>query len=188
MIKPEHITGAILAGGASRRMGQDKALLKFGDKTFIQRIADATREVLAHVVIIADRAERYSFLHLPVHQDIHKNCGPLAGIHSALTHTTTSHTFIISCDLPCVTPAMIRQLFSAASENCITLVTDGIRTQPLFAVYPRSEFEALETALESGQRSVLGYLENRRTERLDFSGYAPKLHNVNLPEDLNHLG
>lgn len=187
MIARENITGAILAGGASKRMGRNKALLTLGGATFIEHIAVALLEVLPRVMIIADNTDQYRFLQLPLHQDVYKNCGPLGGIHAALVHSATSHTFVISCDTPLVTPAAINSLLTAAQENVITLVSDGERPQPLFAVYPSSACPDMEEAIRSGTRSIFGFIENRAVTVMDFSRYASLLRNVNQPEDYDAI-
>ncbi len=184
MIPTANITAAILAGGVSKRMGTNKALIKLGDMTFIERIAAAAQTVLDHLIIIADQAEFYAFLHLPIFPDIYPQCGPLGGLHSALVHAPTSHVLVTSCDLPFITSEMISLLTEQSEEGAITLVSDGTRTHPLFGIYPRSLQQHVEHALQSGQRAMFGFLEGMNVRVLDFSTFRRNLLNINTPQEL----
>nr|WP_284521516.1 molybdenum cofactor guanylyltransferase [Cytobacillus pseudoceanisediminis] len=82
-------TGIILAGGHSSRMGENKALLKIGGKTVIERIADQLSSILPNVIIVANKQEDYQFLGLPLVSDRWKEKGPLAGIHAGLSESRT---------------------------------------------------------------------------------------------------
>lgn len=168
-------------------MGRDKAFLTLGEKTFIELIVAASLSVFRNVMLIADSPQKFTFLQTPVYPDIHKNCGPLGGIHAALVHSHTSHTFVISCDMPLVTPEVIRFLLAQAQEECVTLVSDGLHSHPLFAVYPVAMRDDVDAALRAGTRSIARFLEGRRTILLDCSRYAPMLRNVNLPHDYDTL-
>lgn len=187
MIPPQDITAAILAGGASSRMGTNKALIKLGGTSFIERIAAAVHNVLEHVIIIATQTDEYAFLHRPVFPDIHPHCGPLGGLHSALVHSATSHIFVTSCDLPFITSRMISEVVAKADEETITVVSDGENTQPLFGVYPQSLHVNVEQALRSGQRGVFSFLEGRNVHVLDFSPFKHNLRNINTPQELAEL-
>ena len=78
MINAMDVTGVILAGGRSSRMGEDKALLQYNGKPFIQHIAETLLQILPHVIVISDRQKEYSFLNLPIYPDLFCDCGPLA--------------------------------------------------------------------------------------------------------------
>jgi molybdopterin-guanine dinucleotide biosynthesis protein A len=188
MQKRNDITGAILAGGKSSRMGSDKALLELDGVTFIQRIAATLEKAFAFLIVIADQKEDYAFLGLPVHDDIYKNCGPLAGIHSALTHAQTDSVFVTSCDVPLLTPQLIRQVIRQRMQDQVTLLVGGNSLQPLCGLYHRSCLPVIERHLEQGQYSIQTCLRDLGTTLISPSTDSPTelshaLTNVNTPSD-----
>ena len=154
------VTGAILAGGKSSRMGRDKALLEIDGKPFIQRIAETLRQIFDHVVIISGHGENYKFLNLPIYNDVYRNCGPLGGVHSALTHSTTKSVFIVPCDLPFLSPDVVRSILSSHAWTAATVPTAFGCIQPLCGVYTRRCLPLLEEHLKRGQFKVHRFLES----------------------------
>jgi molybdopterin-guanine dinucleotide biosynthesis protein A len=124
------ITGIILSGGKSSRMGRNKSLLKFGDKTIIERVCDLMLELFQEVILITNEPDDYKFLDLPLFEDVFKHKGPVAGIHSGLVHSSTNINFVISCDLPFMTTEMIRYLIDYKTNKLITVArADGFIQQ-----------------------------------------------------------
>src|SRR5262245_22531689 len=103
----DQIEAFILAGGASSRMGTDKARLLLDGKTFIERIAQTLSDFAARVVIVGQHSED---LDLESVIDIHPKWGALGGIETALTNCKTEWAFVIACDLPFVTADLCRRL------------------------------------------------------------------------------
>lgn len=188
MIKHTDITGAILAGGKSTRMGRDKALLVLDGVPFVQHIARTLLQVFEGVVIVSDHGKNYRFLDLPIHADIYKNCGPLAGIHSALKYSTTDAVFIVSCDLPFLTTAIVKHVVESRMHHDVTLLTSTNNVQPLCGLYERRCLPLVEKNLLNAQYSVLKCLQEMQTVILspallstDDAPYA--LMNVNTLHD-----
>lgn len=95
-------TLAILAGGKSSRMNyNNKALLIYKEKTFIENIINAGKD-FDEIIIIANNKEDYKNLHLKVYADIYVGNGPLSGIHSALKNSKNNKVLCIACDMPLV--------------------------------------------------------------------------------------
>ncbi len=90
------ITGIILAGGKSTRMGENKSLLSLNGKTVIERVVDLMKSIFKEVILITNTPEEYDFIKIPKYKDIFEYKGPLAGIHSGLTHSNTEKKL---CDL-----------------------------------------------------------------------------------------
>ncbi len=93
------VTGIILAGGRSTRMGENKAFLKIGNFTAIEIVRNFMQSLFTNVILITNSPAEYSFLGLDTYEDVYKNMGPLAGIHSGLLNSTAEKNFILSCDL-----------------------------------------------------------------------------------------
>ena len=131
------ITGIILSGGNNKRMGMNKSLLKIGDKTIIERVRDQIQEIFKDVILITNTPDEYKFLDLPIYYDLFKRKGPLAGIHSGLTHSSSEKIFIISCDLPFIIPEMIKYLIDFNTEKLITVAKADGYIQQLAGKYSK---------------------------------------------------
>ena len=108
------ITGVILVGGKSRRMGRDKAFLQIVGKTLFERVLEIFRESFDRIVLVGDRAERFAAYDLPVLPDIYPGSA-LGGLYTALYHAETEYIFVSSCDLP----------FSQQGNTPLSLLASG---------------------------------------------------------------
>jgi molybdopterin-guanine dinucleotide biosynthesis protein A len=200
------ITGFILAGGKSTRMGTNKSLLKIGGITIIERVVNLMRDLFQEVLLITNQPEEFSFLKLTMLEDIHKNIGPLAGIHSALLNTTTDKSFIISCDIPLMTADVIKYLVDYPTEDLITIARADNFIQQLCGVYSKSLVPNIESIIEKNNKggdernpeqskrgcSVMELVKNVPAEIIDiekeFGEYKPgTYYNMNRPEEFNFI-
>ncbi len=142
--KYENLSAIILAGGQSKRIGENKALLKIGDKTIIEIIAIKFQKFFSNISISANDDSVYSFLDLPIVNDIYKNYGPLSGIHASLINSKTEKNFFISCDLPLINPTSINYIIDHSNGFQITIPL--IKGFPLYVcgVYSKSILECIE--------------------------------------------
>lgn len=154
------VTAIILSGGKSSRMGRNKALMKIGDKTIIERVRDQMQQIFKNVVLITNTPDEYKFLDLPIYEDIYKHKGPLAGIHSGLLNSSNDTNFIISCDLPLITKEMIEYLVEFKTNKLITVAQADGYIQQLAGKYSR---DCLNTAEEILEEQV--NIENRNSEQ-----------------------
>jgi molybdopterin-guanine dinucleotide biosynthesis protein A len=165
------ITGVILAGGKSKRMGENKALLKIDGIPVIEKTADLLQKLFNEVIIITNTPDEYSFLGLKMFGDIYLNAGPLGGIHSALTNSHTEKNFILSCDIPFMTADVIREIIGYKTELPVTVVKADGYIQQLAGLYKRSILPEIEAILgcsyESRKCKVLTLLENVGAEIIE---------------------
>lgn len=184
------ITGVILAGGKSSRMGVNKALLQLGEQKIIERIVDLMRSIFSEVIIITNTPEEYEFLNLSLFEDIYKWKGPLAGIHSALVHSQTEKVFVLSCDVPLMTKEMIEYIINYESNKPIKFCEAAGYHQPLVGVYSKkilNEINKFISEKEISDKSFHQFLKNVdaeiiHPEKLPF--YKNEIFfNVNKPED-----
>jgi molybdopterin-guanine dinucleotide biosynthesis protein A len=134
----DDITGIILSGGKSTRMGENKSFLKIGGQTVIEHVCQMMKSIFGKVIIITNEPELYQNLGVEIFTDIYKNVGPIAGIHSGLFHSTTERNFIISCDIPLMNADMIKSIVEYPADNEIVVpFADGF-LQQLCGVYCRS--------------------------------------------------
>lgn len=194
------ISGIILSGGKSSRMGTDKALLKLGDESVIERITKLMKSIFDEVFIITNNPDDYRFLNLPLYEDIFKHKGPLSGIHSGLFHSCANNNFFISCDLPLISEELIRFVVDYKSNKAARYCFAGGRHQYLAGIYSKALLPDIENIINS-QQDIRDEKENRfaiknifmnfeadtiEVEALPF--YSENLFfNLNTPEDFEKL-
>jgi molybdopterin-guanine dinucleotide biosynthesis protein A len=186
------IEGFILTGGASRRMGRDKALLPLGGETFVARVARSLACVTRRVHLVSARPVGVE-LALPTVADIYGDCGALGGLHAALAHARAEWAAVVSCDLPFVSGALWQRLAALAREAeadaVVPFQPDG-RAQPLCALYRRAAcLEPAAEMLRAGERRPRLLLERVRARRVAWQELADLTNaelffmNVNTPDD-----
>src|SRR5512140_1830462 len=133
-----NLSAVILAGGESRRMGQDKAWLEVGGQPLIRRALSTVRDSGIQEVLISGRTGTdYSTVRCPVLFDLEPGCGPLGGIERALAAATAPLVLVLAVDLPGITAAFLRKL--AAHCDPLTGAVPKLRgeLEPLAAIYPK---------------------------------------------------
>ena len=196
----EDVTVYVLAGGESRRMGRDKALVEVGGRTLLERALELARSVAAQVRIVGPRAKFGAYG--PCVEDVYAGRGPLGGIHAALLETRTDLNLMLAVDLPRMQAEFLRVLIARARASDAWVVAartaDGPggtpRFQPLCAVYRRAFVLPAEEALCAGGNKVDALfaeapalvLEPEEMARLGFD--AGIFANINTEEDLAGIG
>src|SRR6267378_6342339 len=192
--------GFVLAGGKSLRMGggtdkdKDKAFLGFGGQTLLDRALSVMGTVCDRVTIVGDplKFTKYgSSKHVSVVADIFPGCGPLAGIHAALLHSSAELNLMLAVDMPFVSRELLAFLFAAAEEGdaIVTVPRSGKGLQPLCAVYRRDFSTVGEQALRTGKYkidAVFSSVSVRLIEEgeLAAAGFSERsFFNVNTPQD-----
>ena len=196
------ITGIILSGGTSSRMGENKALLPLGKKKVIEHIADLMRSIFANVILITNSPDEYEFLNLPMYEDTFRVGGPLAGIHSGLEHSNTEENFILSCDMPFMRAEIIKSIIEFKTKKPVTVCKSEGFIQHLAGRYSKSisqtagkllQHEEENVKLKNGKHrakvySLLNDVGFETIEAEELQGYHPKiLFNMNNKEDYQKM-
>jgi molybdopterin-guanine dinucleotide biosynthesis protein A len=184
----DQVEAFILAGGASSRMGTDKARLSLDGKLFIQRVAQILHGFTAYVTVVG---QDFEDLGLQSVSDIHPKWGALGGIHTALAHCHSEWALIAACDLPFITPALFQRLFELRHEHAAVVpVQQDLIPQPLCAFYKVTPcLEQTIDLISLGRRRPLDLLEHVDTKWVEFSeledlpGAEKFFVNINTPED-----
>ncbi len=132
------ITGIVLSGGRSSRMGENKALLNLGEKKVIERVVDLMKLLFSNIILITNTPDEYRFLRIPMFEDIFKYKGPIAGIHSGLSSSKTERNFVISCDVPLMTAEMIKYIVEYKTKKPVTVCNADGFIQHLVGLYNKS--------------------------------------------------
>jgi molybdopterin-guanine dinucleotide biosynthesis protein A len=178
----------ILAGGLSRRMGQDKATLPAGDGTLIEHLARRLAPVVDET-IIAGGSVRPPFEGARFVSDHQPGLGPLAGMLAGLSAATERHVWVVGCDLPDVEPALGGLLCALAGDYEAVVPRPYEEPEGVCALYVRELAARIDALLEAGERSIKGLLD-RSTVRYVASDELrvvdPELRsfrNINTPAD-----
>ena len=147
------ITGVILVGGKSRRMGRDKAFLELDGIPLIERLLRVFRECFSQTILVGDNGQRFSNYNVPIFTDIYPG-SPLGGIYSGLYHSSNQHIFVASCDLTYPNSDIIRQICSLNNgyDAVVPLLPHGFET--LCAVYSKNCQPAMQAMLEGGNHRI----------------------------------
>jgi molybdopterin-guanine dinucleotide biosynthesis protein A len=193
MMDTSDICAVILAGGQSRRMGFNKALLDLGGQPLIRVLVDRIRPVTNRILISSNDCASYRFLNFPVVSDFYRGHGPLAGFHAAMLQQVSSLYIVLACDLPNLRASLLRNLilFAEGFDAAIPRTRDGL-AHPLCAVYRRTCLPSVENALLRGANKVI---ETFLVDKLSIRWVGPEegqfkdsdLANINTPEDLRRL-
>ncbi len=142
-----NITGVILAGGKSSRLGTNKALLKIDNETLIERTFYLLKSIFNEVLISTNNPEEYDFIDARKVKDVYPTMGPLSGIHSALNSSNSKKIFILSCDMPFIIQPLIKHLLNVRTEEPIVIPKVGQKTEYLCGIYNKSLLPLLESIL-----------------------------------------
>ena len=191
MTRPDRIPAVILAGGASRRMGEDKAMLAFGGGTLLSHALTRISSQSGPVVISRHDGAMAEFAGAPVVTDGGgEHNGPLSGILSALRHFeggSASHIASIAVDTPFFPTDFVDRLAAAApTPNEIMAARSNGRVHPVFALWPLLLVDDLAAWLAGGNRRLMSFLERHPHRFVDFemTGVSDPFFNINTPEEL----
>jgi len=179
----------LLAGGRSTRMGGNKAFLNFRGQTLLERARTTLSAACGNVTIVGDPEPFASYGQ--VVSDVFPGCGPLAGIHAALKHSSAEVNLMLAVDMPFVSSDLLKFLLEAATDtNAMVTVPRTIRgLQPLCAVYRRAFAPFAERALREGRYKIDATFAEVPIhviggEKLAAAGFSDKdFFNVNTPGD-----
>lgn len=188
MNTPAPVHGLVLAGGASRRMGRDKAALEYHGRPQLHWAFERLRSVCAtsYVSVRADQRDESARAGLPQVVDLHSDIGPLAGIVAAQARHPEAAWLVLACDLPFLDEATLTRLLEqrdpAADATAYRSNHDEL-PEPLCAIYEPHTRAELARRAESGPHCPRKFLIQSRTRLIELP-IQHALDNVNTPDDL----
>ncbi|MDN6599896.1 MAG: molybdenum cofactor guanylyltransferase, partial [Tetragenococcus koreensis] len=181
-MNPKDVTGVILCGGKSKRMGFDKALINFNGQYVLEETALTLKKIFPNVLLVTDHKQKFPTRLLANHvflEDEFIQKGPLGGLVTALRHIDTPYLFLVACDIPSITVTKISQLFEYVEDEQVILFS-GEKLETLFAFYHRSclpQFEK-QLATDDGKiRTAFDYLDVKKVKKKNID-----IVNINYPE------
>lgn len=192
-MKQQTIQGLILAGGQSTRMGTDKALLAINGRPLLYRLVQQLTSLTQQVTIsvgspqrealyresLGGLAEAVSFV-----TDRYPGCGPLSGLHAGLSAIADGYAFVIACDMPQLSEALLQQLVTHTDSGADVIHVAG---QPFHALYHARAAAQIQASLEAKDYRLMGLLHNLHAIEVTpiESGQTSVFTNLNTPEDYN---
>ncbi len=194
------LTVCVQAGGASSRMGEDKALKPFLGRPLIQRVVERLSPVADELIVTTNRPEEYGFLNtstgsvqrLRLIPDLKPGRGALGGLYTAIASATQPIVAVVACDMPFASTSLIEAMSRLLVENeaDVVIAKSEEGYEPLHAVYRRETcLPAIESAIDAGQWKVIAWfpkvkvrvLTSEEIKSSDPDGLA--FWNVNTPEE-----
>ena len=204
---PGGLTGIILAGGKSRRMGgRNKAFLELGGRPLIEIVIGHLQSVCAEVLVVAGDTSPYTKLGIPLVEDRFRSVGVLGGLHAGLEAASHELTLVVGCDMPFLNPRLLRTLADWAKKYDVVVLRHAPPVPPghpprragteggqyietLHAAYRRTCLPAIEAAIHAGERRIISFFTHVRVRYLtpaEIASIDPDLRsfrNINTPEE-----
>ncbi|CAH1193620.1 Molybdenum cofactor guanylyltransferase [Paenibacillus plantiphilus] len=203
------ISGILLAGGRSSRMGEDKALLDRNGKPLLWHIAQEMAQLCGPLVIaVGDEARKARYRdavgeladHMLFVSDVYPGSGPLAGLHASLSVLPEGYAFVLACDMPILSETLLRRMIAqtklrpiakpktVCSKSEIVAACDQpdvitAPNQPFHALYHTRIADRLEQLLQNGEYRVMNMLAHMRVEAVPVEADEERaFQNLNTPE------
>jgi molybdopterin-guanine dinucleotide biosynthesis protein A len=185
------VTGVLLAGGKSRRMGEDKRYLVMGGETLLERGLGVLRSVFQEVLVVIAQDSPPVGVDAKVVRDLVPECGSLGGLYTGLMQATTPCIFVVACDMPFLDQAVIAQFTSRRATADIVMAKLAARLHPMHALYGKRCLPVLEQMIQARQLKIqevvshaslrVQYVTETDLSSIDPSGRS--FQNVNTPAD-----
>tara|TARA_B100000315_G_C14511563_1_gene557208 strand:+ start:362 stop:964 length:603 start_codon:yes stop_codon:yes gene_type:complete len=187
----DKVTGIILAGGKSSRMGQDKAFLAMGDKTLFEVVMDKMLKFFKEVVVVVAEPSLYEKYNqkILIKKDIIPESGPLGGLYTGLLFSSNRDNFLIACDMPFSNPDLLTYMAKNAKDSDAVVAEYNRRQHPLFAFYSKSCASAARLQISKGNlkmRDFLGQIGTKITkesEVKEFDSNGLSFININTYDE-----
>jgi FdhD protein len=186
--RPSPVTGLILAGGKSSRMGVDKAFLHLGDATAIDVLHSQLSSWCDQISVVTSRDRLEHYRGYSVIPDEVSDQGPFMGLCSGLAASSTDVNIVVACDIPLIEPCLLARMLSQSEDSDIVIASlpASRGDQPLLGVYKRSVLPAARKLLAAGHRRVAELFPLCKTERVvseDDCWYT----NLNTPREYHRF-
>ncbi|MFW6115030.1 MAG: molybdenum cofactor guanylyltransferase [Thermodesulfobacteriota bacterium] len=188
-----HIAGLILAGGLSKRYGQNKAFLQINGIRLIDHIAEQMKRIFTRVLLVTNQPREFRYLQLPVVEDLIKGLGPLGGLYTGLSAISEQAGFFVACDMPLLHQGLIRYMVNSMDAYDAVVPSVGKWLEPMHAVYARSCLPAIKGLIDKNcypvrlfyDQVAVRYIQEEEIRRFCSPGEA--FLNINTPEEFDRI-
>ena len=186
---PDGVTGVLLAGGGSRRMGRNKALMPLAGRRLVDRVLAVLSGVVDDLLMVTNSPELYADLGVRMVPDVVAGKGALGGIHSAIHHAAAPHCLVVACDMPFLNAGVLRYLVDQRTGYDVVVPNAEGRPQPLHAVYGKACLQPIARRLETDHLHVVGFFPDVRVREVSarelavFDPEGLSFRNLNTPAE-----
>jgi molybdopterin-guanine dinucleotide biosynthesis protein A len=183
-------SGAILAGGESRRFGRDKAHAILWGKPLVSHVFETLTTLFEDLLIVTNQPLQYESYDAEVVSDIIAGAGSLGGLLTALVHAKAERCFVVACDMPFLTEAVIRKMLGTCKGYDVVVPVLRGELQPLHAIYSKRCIGPIQEMVARGEFRIYDFYPKVATLRLEESawqGVDPEhrsFANINTQEEL----
>jgi molybdenum cofactor guanylyltransferase len=184
------MTGIILAGGKSSRMGMEKGLVVFRGQPLIHWSISVLKES-CNEILISSNSDCYNYLGFKVVADIFPDIGPMGGIYSCLVQSADDINLVLSCDMPFVTPEIFKLMIAEKGDSKVCVPGhEGEKYEPLCGIYQKSILEEMNVFIQNKNYKLPDLFRQTNAKILYIHKINPSLPknyflNINRPEDLS---
>jgi molybdenum cofactor guanylyltransferase len=186
------VTGIVLAGGRSSRMGEDKSLMKLNGKSLVEFSIDALKPLCDKVVISSNNLI-YDFTGCEVWPDELPGQAPIIGIYSCLRRSDTEINIFLSCDMPLMSTLMVRYLLVKSADSDITVpIHENGQIEPLCGIYKKSSIDVLKEFIDKDNYRLNECIRAASYQFIPVDSQIPcnspnLFLNINTPSDFGYL-
>ena len=183
-VSKDPFSGAVLAGGRSKRFGSNKAMANYQGQPLLCHVLQSLTQAHERFVIAN---QPISSVNVPIYPDLIKTRSPMSGLHSALTYAIHSWVAVAACDLPNLNTTYWRFLYNAKGDSqAVVIRHENGKLEPLAALYHRTALPIIETRLRTNQFSLHALMADLNTTYVASQPFASDglFKNINKPEDL----
>ncbi len=185
------VSVVILAGGRSRRLGMDKALLKLDGEWLLERVASALTSLTDDLLVVVDDQDKLGHLGLRTVVDALRGLGPLGGIYSGLRAMQHERGLFVACDMPLLNLDLLRYVVSLSGDFDVVIPRIGDNVEPLHAIYSKACAKPVADLLEQGDLRIVHFFPRvrvRYVEQTEIDAFDPQhwsFFNINTADDLD---
>jgi molybdopterin-guanine dinucleotide biosynthesis protein A len=187
------VSGIVLAGGQSSRLGTDKSFVNVNGQSLIEQIVAKLARLSDDVIIVTNSPEKYHHLEVRVVGDIYPGKGALGGIYSGLRAAANTHSLVVACDMPFLDLNLLRYMILLARGHDVVIPRVGGFPEPLHAIYSKSCLEPIDRLLARGGLKIIDFFPEVRVRYVEedevdiFDPQHLSFFNVNVPGDLEEM-
>ena len=184
------LTGVILAGGKSTRMGENKAFIKVEGIPIIRRIHSTFKSLFREIIVVTNQKELFENLDANIFVDLLPNRGALAGLYTGLYYSSLPFCFCVACDMPFLNKDVIAYLIRRLDDADVVIPKTHDGLQPLHAIYSKSCLQPVKKTLDQGKSKILDFYPMVRLKVIEEEEFLPldpekrSFININTPQEL----
>ncbi|UCG99916.1 MAG: molybdenum cofactor guanylyltransferase [Deltaproteobacteria bacterium] len=150
----DYITGVILAGGSSKRYGQNKAFLEICGIRLIDRVTEEMKDIFKRLILVTNEKRDYEHLGIPIVEDLVKGLGPIGGIYTGLMSISDQAGFFVACDMPFISKQLIRYMVDIKDNHAAVVPLVANEIEPLHAIYAKSCLGPIRNLIDSRRYQI----------------------------------